>query len=121
MQRIVELCGAPPRALLERASRRAVFFGAAGAAAAAPGGAGGAAWQAGPPGGRGLAAALRCEDGAFLGFMQARVPHPVPAPAGGSAVRASMPWHCAAAFAVSARRVRDCSPGSRLRLAACHS
>jgi len=74
MQRIVELCGAPPRALLERAPRRAVFFGAAGAAAAAAVGAGGAAWQAGLPGGRGLAAALRCEDGAFLSFMQARAP-----------------------------------------------
>jgi len=74
MQRIVELCGAAPRARLERAPRRAVFFGAAGAAAAAAVGAGGAAWQAGLPGGRGLAAALRCEDGAFLSFMQARAP-----------------------------------------------
>ena len=75
MQRIVELRGPPPRAMLDRAPRRAVFFGAAAAPAPEAGqvpgsGTGLAQQQQGC--GRGLAHALRCEDALFLDFMEAR-------------------------------------------------
>ena len=77
MQRIVELRGAPPRAMLERAPRREVFFGqgpgpGAGFGEQEADGGGDAAGRGARAGGRGLAHALRCEDAPFLDFMEAR-------------------------------------------------
>ncbi|KAK9837440.1 hypothetical protein WJX81_002465 [Elliptochloris bilobata] len=94
MQRIVELRGLPPRAMLEHAPRREVFFGAAGLPLAVPpileagqgvgyvqnpaegmqqggGGGGGESGRRGVhAGGRSLAQALRCEDALFLDFLE---------------------------------------------------
>ena len=81
MQRIVELRGAPPRAMLERAPRREVFFGQGAGPGAGLGeqqaddGGGEADWHGARAGGRGLAHALRCEDAPFLDFMEVRLAH----------------------------------------------
>lgn len=99
MQRIVELRGAPPRAMLERAPRREVFFGqspgpGAGLGEQAADGSGGeAAGRGARAGGRGLAHALRCEDALFLDFMEVR---PAPAAPGCRAQRprSLFAWAC---------------------------
>ena len=63
---IMEVMGAPPRALVEEASRRKMFFDSAGAPRIVANSRG----KKRRPGAKDMASALRCKDPAFVSFLE---------------------------------------------------